>query len=334
MCIQAGGEELRVLFSTYPMAFHTPGGGEVQLLAYRDHLPQIGVDVTLFDLWNPRFDQHDVVHFFSCVGGSVHFCHFVRNLRKPLVITSSLWITEETRHLYPIDEIRHQLSLADRVITNSEMESDTLARVLELDRSKFAAVYNGVDEVFQKKPSPDLFRSNFNVRSRFVLNVGNIEPRKNQLGLAQAMASLPDHELILIGHIRDAAYFDKVKEVAPEGRFRYLGPLDHHSELLRSAYQACDLFCLPSTLETPGLAALEAATQGCRQVITEEGSTREYFGDEAIYVSPKDPHAIAAGLRQALSMPVPNAAQAGRIYERFAWIRVVEKLKSIYEGVI
>ena len=33
-------------------------------------------------------------------------------------------------------------------------------------------------------------------------------------------------------------------------------------------------------------------------------------------------------------MPAPTATQAGQIYERFAWIRVVEKLKSIYEGVI
>jgi glycosyltransferase involved in cell wall biosynthesis len=65
-----------------------------------------------------------------------------------------------------------------------------------------------------------------------------------------------------------------------------------------------------------------------------EGSTREYFGNDAIYVSPKDPQAIASGLRQALSMSAPTATQAGQIYERFAWIRVVEKLKSIYEGVI
>lgn len=316
------------------MAFHTPGGGEIQLLAYRDHLPAIGVDVTLFDPWNPRFDAHDVVHFFSCVGGSVHFCNFVKRLGKPLVITSSLWITETTRHLYPIDEIRHQLSLADRVVTNSDMESDTLARVLDLPRDRFSAVYNGVDEVFQERPDPELFRKTFQVGGRFVLNVGNIEPRKNQLRLAQAMAGLPDHELILIGHIRDQAYFDQVIQAAPAGRVRYLGPIDHHAALLRSAYQACDLFCLPSTLETPGLAALEAATQGCQLVITEEGSTREYFGDHAVYVSPDDVNSIAQGMTQLVARGTrPTAADAERIYQQFAWLRVVEKLKDIYEAV-
>lgn len=325
---------MKALFCTYPMAFHTPGGGEVQLLAYRDHLPRIGVDVALFDQWNPRFAEHDLVHFFSCVGGSVHFCHFVRNLGKPLVITSSLWITEQTRHLYPIDEIRHQLSLADRVVTNSEMESDTLARVLELDRGKFASVYNGVDEVFQQRPDAARFRQTFEVEGRFVLNVGNIEPRKNQLALASAMKALPDHQLILIGHVRDPAYWEAVQQAAAPGRLRYLGPLDHHSDLLRSAYQACDVFCLPSTLETPGLAALEASAQGCRLVVTSEGSTREYFGDDAIYVAHDDVASIADGLTVALQRPVPTAAQAQAVYDRFAWIRVVEKLKSIYESVV
>ncbi|GLS13880.1 glycosyltransferase [Hydrogenophaga electricum] len=323
---------MKALFATYPMAFHTPGGGEVQLLAYRDHLPAAGVDVTLFDLWNPRFAEHDVVHFFSCVGGSVHFCHFVKNLGKPLVVTSSLWITEATQHQYPMDEIRAQLLLADRIVTNSEMESDTLARVLRIHRDRFASVYNGVDAVFRHRPDASQFRQAFGVKGRFVLNVGNIEPRKNQARLAQAMDVLPDHQLILIGHVRDQAYFQQMMDAAPPGRVRYLGPIPHHDDLLRSAYQACDLFCLPSTLETPGLAALEAAAQGCRLVITAEGSTREYFGEAAVYIDPLDVAAIRQGLREgaepAAPQPVPDA-----IWERYAWQQVVRKLRQVYEGV-
>ena len=172
------------------MAFHTPGGGEVQLLAYQKHLPALGVNVELMDPWNPRFLDHDLVHFFSCVGGSIHLCNFVKRLGLPLVISSSLWITEETRHLYPVDEIRGQLSLADRIITNSEMESDTLSRVLCIARDRFASVYNGVDAVFAERPPAHLFREHFGLAGEFVLNVGNVEARKNQLVLAQAMRGM------------------------------------------------------------------------------------------------------------------------------------------------
>ncbi|GAA6140489.1 glycosyltransferase [Hydrogenophaga sp. 5NK40-0174] len=323
---------MKVLFATYPMAFHTPGGGEVQLLAYRKALAEHGVEVTLMDPWNPRFLDHDVVHFFSCVGGSVHFCNFVKQLGLPLVISSSLWITESTKGLYPIDEIRHQLSLSDRVITNSGIESDTLAGVLDLPRDRFDHVYNGVDAVFSQRPDASLFRQHFDIQGNFVLNVGNIEPRKNQLRLAEAMRSFPDRKLVLIGHVRSPEYFEQVKAAALPGQLQYLGPLPHDADLLRSAYQACELFCLPSTLETPGLAALEAAVQGSPLVITSEGSTREYFGDNAVYVSPEDAADIAKGMAQSMGATAMNRETlADELMKRFAWTSVVKKLINIYD---
>lgn len=329
---------MKVLFATYPMAFHTPGGGEIQLLAYEKHLPQHGVEVKLFDPWKPRFLEHDVVHFFSCVGGSSHFCAFVKRLGLPLVVSSSLWITEETKHLYPVDEIRAQLGLADRVVANSEIECETLASVLNLPREKFVTVYNGVDDVFFERPGPDLFRQHIGSDAPFVLNVGNIEPRKNQLRLAQAMKSHPDQKLLLVGHVRDEAYFNEVMREAGS-QATYVGPLPHDSELLRSAYQACSLFCLPSTLETPGLAALEAAAQGTPLLVTSEGSTREYFGGYATYVNPNDSHDIAQHIAQALlktGAGHDRASQraASALGKEFSWATTTARLAEIYNTLV
>ena len=284
---------MKVLFVTYPMAFHTPGGGEIQLLAYKKALEDKGVQVDLFNPWEPNFLDYDVVHYFSCVGGSVHICNFIKNLRIPLIVTSSLWVTEETKHLYPIDEIRHQLSLADAIVANSDMEGDELARVFGLQREVFHTVYNGVEEAFFKNIDQCYFRNEFNIYDKFVLNVGNVEPRKNQLNLVQAMKNHPDTKLVLIGHIRDAEYFEKIKSAATEGQLVYLGPLKHDSILLRSAYNGASVFCLPSTLETPGLAALEAMASGCKCIVTSEGSTKEYFGDHALYCQHDDIESIS-----------------------------------------
>lgn len=292
---------MKVLFVTYPMAFHTPGGGEVQLLAYKKHLTSLGVGVSLFDPWNPSFLKHDVVHFFSCIGGSAHFCNFVKQLGLPLVVSSSLWITNETRHLYPIDEIRTQLNLADRIITNSNIESETLANVLKLPYNKFTTIYNGVDKLFTKSVNPDLFRQHFKIQDRFVLNVGNIEPRKNQLMLVRAMKAYPEIKLVLIGNCRDQDYFEKVLSEG-ESQVIYLGVMEHN-EILLSAYCACEFFCLPSMLETPGLAALEAGAQGARLLLTNEGSCSEYFGNSAQYVNPKSLNSLRAAIEKLL---LPN----------------------------
>jgi glycosyltransferase involved in cell wall biosynthesis len=319
---------MKALFATYPMAFHTPGGGEIQLLAYRKHLPAHGVDVDLFDLWNPRFLEHDVVHFFSCVGGSVHFCNFVKQLGLPLVVSSSLWVTEATKHLYPIDEIRHQFSLADRVVANSDIECETLAQVFGLPREKFATVYNGVEEMFYEPVAPQLFRDHFNFREPFVLNVGNIEPRKNQLALIQAMKSMPQLKVVLIGHQRDPDYARACLEAGGD-QVTYLGPLPHESPLLRSAYSACEAFCLPSTLETPGLAALEAYAAGARIAVTRVGSTQEYFADQVAYLDPDSIDSIAQSIQDALTLE----SAARRSERNLCWQAVLSPLKELYASL-
>jgi glycosyltransferase involved in cell wall biosynthesis len=324
-------KSMKVLFATYPMAFHTPGGGEVQLLAYERHLPTHGVEVTRFDPWNPRFLDHDVVHFFSCMGGSSAFCAFVKQLELPLVVSSSLWITEETKQLYPFEEIRFQLGLADRVISNSDIECETLARVLDLPREKFVTVYNGIEDSFYQPGDAQLFRDQFDIRGSFILNVGNIEPRKNQILLAKAMKSLPDRKLVLIGHARDPGYLERVLDEGGE-QIVYLGPIEHESPLLRGAYRACDVFALPSTLETPGLAALEAAAQGCRLVLTSEGSCWEYFGDYADYVAPS---AEVTALAGALGAPCDGCNRKPLHSESkvTSWHDSIRSLLPVYQSL-
>lgn len=322
---------MRVLFNTYPWAFATPGGGEIQLMKYAEHLPAFGVEVTLHDIWRPAFDQVSLVHFFACIGGSIQFCGYVKSLGLPLVISTSLWITEDTAHRYPMEEIRAQLSLADAIVTNSETESDVLSRIFDLPRDRFNTVMNGVEAQFAASQDPALFRQRFGIEGPFVLNVGNVEARKNQLGLVHAMRG---HDLptVVIGHVREPDYG---RQVIEEGgaMLRYLGPIDHADPVLVSAYAACAAFVLPSTLETPGLAALEAAAAGAPLVVTSEGSTRDYFGPWAHYVRHDDPADIRRGIDAALTAG-PNAHLKSHIRDHFAWTSVTKSLADVYGRVL
>ena len=321
---------MHVMFGTYPWAHETPGGGEIQLQKYAECLPGHGVKVTRHDPWRAHLDQSSVFHFFSCIGGSYHFCNYIRQRGLPLVISSSLWITEATKADYPIGEIRDQLALADVIVTNSDAESDQLAAVLTLPRDRFSTVLNGFDARFADA-EPALFRDTLGIGGPFILNVGNIEPRKNQLLLARAAKQLK-MPLVLIGHSRDAAY---ANQVMAEGgsTIRYLGPIDHHDPLLCSAYAACAVFVLPSTLETPGLAALEAAAAGAPIVITTEGSTRDYFADHAQYVDPHDCDGVLQSVDAALKAG-PNIALKAHAAATLNWTTVTQALLPIYRRAI
>jgi glycosyltransferase involved in cell wall biosynthesis len=320
-----------VLFNTYPMAFHTPGGGEIQLKAYQSYLPAKDISVSLLDQWEPDFNGADLVHFFSCQTGSLGFCAFIKSLNIPLLISPNLWITVETKHHYPMDEIRNQFLQSDGIVVNSDMEGDTLSSVFNLPREWFHTIYNAVDESFFSAVDPRLFLDHFKIKGPFVLNVGNIEPRKNQLNLVRAMKAYPDYQLVIIGHQRDIAY---ATDCLVEGgdQLQYIEALPHDSKLLRSAYAACEVFALPSTLETPGLAALEAVAAGASVVVTSEGSTREYFGELVDYVNFDDIEEITYGIGLAKDRSEPLL---GQIYLRtnFIWEKVTGHLADLYEDI-
>jgi glycosyltransferase involved in cell wall biosynthesis len=322
---------MKVLFNTYPVAFDCPGGGEVQLLKSAAGLEQRGVEVLRYDLWQPQFDQADLVHHFSVQGGSSLFCNYVKYSRAlPLAISPILWITPQSygAGLYPVEEIRHLLHLADVVLPNSQAEANNLAEVFDLPLQKFHPIVNGIDSFFfRSDASPALFREKFGLEGPFLLNVGNLEPRKNQHRLAQAACEL-GMDLVVLGNIRDRAYFEQCLS-ASQGRLKYLGYLPHPSELLLSAYAACELFVLPSTLETPGLAALEAAASGARIVITQEGCTEEYFGDQVEYVDPLSVESIRAGIVRQLAAPAPTQLRQ-HVAERFTWQRAAAQLQAAY----
>ena len=55
-----------------------------QLLKYFEHLPAHGIEAMRHDIWNPEFDTVDLVHFFSCIQGSVPFCGYVKQRGLPL----------------------------------------------------------------------------------------------------------------------------------------------------------------------------------------------------------------------------------------------------------
>lgn len=321
---------MKIFFNTYPVAFQCPGGGEIQLIKSKEALERRGHEVFLFDPWNHKLNDADIIHHFSVQGGTYNLCAYARGQGIPLVISPILWLSDYVDQ-YPMGEIELMISLADVICPNSEAEIDRFVQHFDIPREKYHVTYNGVEEKFFDAISPDVFRSHFGIEGPFILCVGNIEVRKNQFALVQAAAKI-GVKVILLGNVRDQDYFSSMKRELG-GKFIYLGYLEHSSDLLRSAYAACSLFALPSLLETPGLAALEAAASGAPIVITAEGCTEEYFGSAAYYVDPKNVDDIAGKIELGLKKNGVNVELRSRT-RRFGWDKVAVQLEMAYEKAI
>ncbi|HEY2894909.1 MAG TPA: glycosyltransferase [Pirellulales bacterium] len=322
---------MRVLFNTYPVAFDCPGGGEIQLLKCREAVQTLGIDVLLFDPWRPQLDRVDLVHYFSVQGGSMNFCAHVKRRGLPLVISPVLWLTDENRAHFPMTEIRDLLHLSDRILPNSLAERDQLCEAFGLSSGSFTVVPNGVDPAFGVPVDPKVFRSHFGISGPFLLNVANMEPRKNQHRLARVARQM-ETTVVLVGGVRDSKYLAHCLDEGG-GFLRHLGPLEHESPLLKSAYAACSVFVLPSLLETPGLAALEAAAQGAPVVVTGVGSTKEYFGDLASYVDPTDEREWRTFIEASLSVPRDDRLRR-HVLDRYTWSAAGDALVEAYKQTL
>jgi len=316
---------MKIFFNTYSAAFQCPGGGEIQLLKSKEALERRGHEVVLFNQWEHSLEDADVLHHFSVQGGAYNICVYAHGNNIPLVVSPILWLGEHIAE-YPMGEIGFTLSLADVICPNSRAEVERFLPHIHVSEDKYHVTHNGVDTTFFDPVSADIFISHFGIEQPFVLCVGNIENRKNQSVLLEA-ASISGVHVVLVGNIRDAQYYRNL-ENRFYGKFSYLGYLEHDSEMLRSAYSACSVFALPSLLETPGLAALEAAAAGVPLVITREGCTAEYFGTNAFYVDPASPHDVAEKLVLAIKSNTRDLLKEH--VRQFSWDRVAEELEQAY----
>jgi glycosyltransferase involved in cell wall biosynthesis len=168
----------------------------------------------------------------------------------------------------------------------------------------------------------------------FILNVGHTgHVRKNVLSLIRALAGI-DRPAVIIGRFIAGPYGELCRvEAGKNKNILLIDGLENSSEMLASAYAACDTFVLPSQFETPGIAALEAGLAGAKVVITPHGGTKEYFGSMAQYVNPASVDSIRAGIERALAAPKTTALRE-HIRKNFLWQKVAEKTAAEYSRAI
>ena len=342
---------MHVLFATSQATALTRGGVRTQVLQTKEALENLGVHVTLFDTWHDfHANEFDLVHVFAANMATYHFARAVKTQGLPLVI-SPVFYTRRTanvvQNVIKIDKlisrnvrgiwtdyglIAEMCSWAEAITPNTTEEGKLFVDAFRIPKKNVIVIPNGVEERFAHA-KPGLFEREYGIKN-FILSVGHIGPeRKNYLRLIEALERI-DHPAVIIGRVEDTPSGRACLERASRNpRLLMVDAIPHDSMLLASAYTACDVFVLPSQFETPGIAALEAGLAGAKIVITQIGGTREYFGNDAIYVEPVSAKNIAEGIEAALKNKKDDVLRT-RIQKEFLWEKVGEKTKQVYENIL
>lgn len=224
---------------------------------------------------------------------------------------------------------------ADLVLCSSTATLDDCAAA-GFDRGRLRLVPLGVRPLDVSDEDVAAMREALQIRGRYVLSLGTLEPRKNLPGLLEAFDRLeaPDLTLVVAG---PAGWGDDLAPLAARlgDRVRLTGFVsDEHKAAL---YRGAEVFCYPSLWEGFGLPVLEAMAQGCPVVTSAGTATEETAGGAAALVDPHDPVAMSDAMARVLDdegYATDLRARGPRRARECSWERTADLVGDAYAEVL
>ena len=191
-------------------------------------------------------------------------------------------------------KFKYACQRADKIIAISERTKQDIIHYYRIAAGKIKVIYQDCDPLFHRLlPAAELeiIKKKYQLPDKFILCVGTLEPRKNQLHLLKAWVQaklVSDVPIVFIGRAttykQELAAFIQAQAVTDQVIFMPYIP----TEDLPAIYQLGHLFVYPSVFEGFGIPILEAMNSGV-PVITSTGSCfAEAGGNAARYADPAD----------------------------------------------
>ena len=259
---------------------------------------------------------------------------------------------------------RRQLKKAKAIITISETSKKDIVRFLDIGQEKIFPIHLAPSDRFRKMEDARPaslgeaggkwkmeITKRYGLSKRFVLYVGDVNYNKNVAGLIKAFALLANDselkridakvlKLVLVGKaFRDdideaRQILQQIKELGLEDRVVITGYVEE--EDLIAIYNLASIYCQPSFYEGFGLPVLEAMASSTPVVAAKTQALVEVASGAAYFVDPRNPEAIAGGLKQVfdkreLRNELRNKGL--RKFKNFSWDKVADETVAIYKKV-
>jgi glycosyltransferase involved in cell wall biosynthesis len=300
---------------------------------------RLGVDLPVM----LRRDRPDLLHVqytqpLSCPVPVVVSVHDVSFLEYPRYFT-------RFRAAQLRATVKRTVKAAARVLTPSEFSRRGILRHYGLDESKVVVVPNAVSSAFrpiEREVAAAAIQRKFDIPGPFVLTVGDLQPRKNHLGLLHAFEDLlrahPQlpHRLVFVGK---ETWYSKdlhraVSRSAIADRVVYTGFVED-SDLVHF-YAACDLFVFPSFYEGFGLPILEAMACGRAVACSSSTAMPEVADAAAILFDPSSVPEMTRAMADVLLDPELRQRLERLGMQRaalFSWERAAQRTLDVYYDV-
>jgi glycogen synthase len=254
------------------------------------------------------------------------------------------------------------LEMADAVIAVSGETKRDLERLFQIRPERLRVIYNGIDlEEYRKLDSTaSLKKYGIDPAQPFVLFVGRITRQKGIVHLVRAIEYMdPGFQVVLCAGAPDTPEIGtEMKEAVEKMKAKRAGVIwiDEMVDkaTVRELYSNAAVFCCPSIYEPFGIINLEAMACETAVVATAVGGIKEVVADgETGFLVPIDqmtespfearnPEKFARDLAARINQLMRDSAlrekfgKAGRkrAEEKFAWSKIAEETKTLYEELV
>ena len=185
-------------------------------------------------------------------------------------------------------KFRRACKNADSIIAISEQTKRDIIQFFGINEDKITVVYQGCDPIFYQQISHAKLievKTKFNLPDEFLLCVGTIENRKNQILILKTLPNLPENiHLVLVG--KPTEYCEILKNFIDlhqlQNRVHFFHDVSFDD--LPAIYQSAKIFIYPSKFEGFGIPLLEALNCGIPVIAAKGSCLEEAGGPDSLYI--------------------------------------------------
>lgn len=250
--------------------------------------------------------------------------HEYRGIRVTTLPAWKYWI----KHLLYKATVAQAVSKASSILVPARTTKETICRYFPKQKNKVVVTKEGISALFLQ-PS---FQTAH--RKKRLVYVGSLYPHKNLKVILQALTSLPEFSLVIVGarNVFQERLKKQVTKLGIEQQVQFHGYL---SDLdLVKLFSESFALVQPSLFEGFGLTGVEAMASGLPVIASDIPIFKEIYGNRATLFNPHSSSTFVKAVRHIQSNPftreqLMNIAQT--VKAEFSWHQMTQKTLETYQ---
>jgi glycosyltransferase involved in cell wall biosynthesis len=242
--------------------------------------------------------------------------------------------------------VRHTVERSSKIITISKNSQTEISEFYKKSKSDIPIIYPGIDQsMFYRRSENEIkeIKARYAIQGKYILFVGNLEPRKNLINLLLAYEQLDEslrkeYSLLLVGTKGwlDNEIFKVIQRLRMNGN-HIQQPIEYVEDEDRPAiFSGAELFVYPSLYEGFGIPPVEAMACGVPVIVSDNSSLPEAVGDAAKMVKADSVEQISKAMTTVLQDKKLREKMINEGFEqvnKFSWDIEASKLIKILEDM-